>query len=320
MILITGAAGFIGSYMAGKLNAHKLDDLLLCDDFRPENKKGNWNTKRHIAVLPRDTLFDDLKTYEGKIDTVIHLGARTDTATRNFEELEFYNVRFSQKLWEYCSERQITFIYASSAATYGDGSAGYSDHLHPDCLEPLNPYARSKNEFDRWALAQDKLPAYWVGLKFFNVYGPNEYHKGRMASVVYHGFCQIRDTGRMRLFRSHRPDIPDGHQRRDFIYVDDVAEIIWFLLKRQPVEGLLNVGTGRARTFLDLAHSLFSALERPVQIEWVDTPPDIRNQYQYVTEADLSKFNSMGYPKPLKTLEEGIQEYVRDYLLPDRYY
>ncbi|MCX7768157.1 MAG: ADP-glyceromanno-heptose 6-epimerase [Flavobacteriales bacterium] len=320
MILITGAAGFIGSYLVGKFNSHKLDDLLLCDDFRPLQKRANWSTKRYIALLPRDTLFDDLKAYEGKIDTVIHLGARTNTTIPSFEEFEFYNLRFSQKLWKYCSERQITFIYASSAATYGDGSAGYSDRVHPDCLQPLNSYARSKNEFDRWALAQDKWPAYWVGLKFFNVFGPNEYHKGRMASVVYHGFCQIRDTGRMRLFRSHRPDIPDGHQRRDFIYVDDVAEIIWFLLKRQPVEGLLNVGTGRARTFLEVAHSLFSALELPVQIEWVDTPPDIRNAYQYVTEADLSKFCDIGYPKPFKTLEEGIQEYVRNYLIPGRYY
>lgn len=320
MILITGAAGFIGSYFTGKLNSHRVDDLLLCDDFSSPLKRPNWHSKRFIARLHREQLFDELKNYEGKVEAVIHLGARTDTTAVDPEPFRRLNLEFSQKLWRYCADRQITFIYASSAATYGDGSRGYSDATPPSELQPLNPYARSKNDFDHWALQQDRLPAYWVGLKFFNVYGPNEYHKGRMASVVFHGYHQVRNSGRIRLFRSHRPDVADGEQARDFIYVDDVAEILWFLLKRQPLEGLLNVGTGRARTFLDLARALFSAMEKDPDIEFIDTPEDIRASYQYLTQADLSRFNTIGYTKPFATLEEGVATYVRDYLVPERYY
>lgn len=320
MILITGAAGFIGSYFTGKLNSHRVDDLLLCDDFSSTHKRPNWQGKRYIARLHRDTLFEELQAYEGKVEAVIHLGARTDTTTRDPEPFRHLNLEFSQKLWRYCAERQITFIYASSAATYGDGSRGYSDATPPSELVPLNPYARSKNDFDHWALQQDQLPAYWVGLKFFNVYGPNEYHKGRMASVVYHGYRQVRDSGRIRLFRSHRTDVADGHQARDFIYADDVAEILWFILKRQPLEGLLNVGTGHARTFLDLAHALFEALGKEPTIEFVDTPEDIRATYQYFTQADLSRFSTIGYNRPFIPLEEGVATYVRDFLMAERYY
>lgn len=320
MILITGAAGFIGSYVTGKLNTHRVDDLLLCDDFSPPLKRPNWHTKRYIALLPREHLFDELRDYEGKVEAVIHLGARTDTTASDPEPFRRLNLEFSQKLWRYCAERQITFIYASSAATYGDGSRGYSDATPPAELMPLNPYARSKNDFDNWALQQDRFPAYWVGLKFFNAYGPNEYHKGRMASVVYHGYRQIQETGSIRLFRSHRPDVADGAQARDFIYVDDVSEILWFLLKRQPLEGLLNVGTGQARTFLDLARALFSALEKEPAIDFIDTPADIRATYQYFTQADQGRFNTIGYTKPFTSLEEGVGTYVRDYLVPERYY
>lgn len=320
MILITGAAGFIGSYVAGKLNSHKLDDLLLCDDFSVLTKLANWRTKKYIALLPRERVFEDLPKWEGKIDTVIHLGARTDTALTDDRIFEKWNLAFSQHLWKYCAERQITFIYASSAATYGDGRLGYSDQTAPENLQPLNAYARSKNAFDRWALQQDKLPAYWVGLKFFNVYGPNEYHKGRMASVVYHGYKQIVQEGILRLFRSHRADVPDGCQARDFIYVDDVAEIIWFLLKRQPLEGLLNVGTGQARTFLDLARALFSALDKEPRIQFVDTPEDIRATYQYFTAADLEKFKTTGYSKPFTSLEKGVLRYVQQFLMSGLYY
>ncbi|MEX2589542.1 MAG: NAD-dependent epimerase/dehydratase family protein, partial [Chitinophagales bacterium] len=214
----------------------------------------------------------------------------------------------------------IPFIYASSAATYGDGKLGFSDQMDILPLQPLNPYGNSKQEFDLWALEQDKAPANWYGLKFFNVYGPNEYHKGRMASVIFHFYQQIQKEGKMRLFRSHHPEYKDGEQLRDFIYVMDVLEMIYFFMQECPPSGLYNIGTGTARTFLDLAHAVFCVLEKEPQIKFIDTPEDIRDKYQYFTEADMQKLNAVGYSSATFTLEEGVADYLKNYLSSRNYY
>lgn len=223
-----------------------------------------------------------------------------------------------------CAEFGVPLIYASSAATYGDGNLGYDDnHSLVEKLQPLNPYGRSKNEVDKWVLAQEKQPPFWAGLKFFNVYGPNEYHKGRMASVIFHSYNQINATGKVRLFRSHRPDFKDGQQLRDFIYVKDIAGVIWFMINQQTchsethniTSGLYNLGTGKARSFYDLAANTFKAMGRNVDIEFIDIPEDIRDKYQYFTEANMKKLRDAGYDKEFTTLEEGVSDYVKNYLM-----
>ena len=321
MIILSGAAGFIGSYVAKKLNSYGISDLLLSDDFTRSAKAANVAGIEALARIDRDRLFEQLATeYTGKIDAFIHLGARTDTTEQDTAVFDRLNLHYSQKVWQYCTENEVPLIYASSAATYGDGSKGYNDHTPPAVLEPLNPYGKSKNDFDRWVLQQTQTPPYWLGLKFFNVYGPNEYHKGRMASVVFHAFNQIRETGKVRLFRSHKEGYRDGEQKRDFIFVDDIAEFIWFAYKRQPKAGLLNMGTGEARTFLDLVNAVFKAMGREPQIEFIDTPEDIRDSYQYFTEAETAKLKATEYNRPFHSLEEGIEKYVKQYLTESRYY
>ncbi|MBL0911163.1 MAG: ADP-glyceromanno-heptose 6-epimerase [Bacteroidia bacterium] len=322
MIVLTGAAGFIGSYVARKLNSYGITDLVLVDDFTQENKIANFAAIDALARVDRTMLFETLRSleYQGKIDAFIHLGARTDTTEQNTQIFDELNVQYSQKVWQYCAENNVALIYASSAATYGDGSKGYDDHTLPAELQPLNPYGRSKNDFDRWALEQTETPPYWLGLKFFNVYGPNEYHKGRMASVVFHAFNQIRETGKMRLFRSHKEGYKDGEQKRDFIFVDDIAEYIWFAYKCQPQAGLLNMGTGEARSFLDLVHAVFKAMDREPQIEFIDTPEDIRDSYQYFTEAETAKLKATEYNRPFHSLEEGVEKYVKQYLIEGKHY
>lgn len=316
MIVLTGAAGFIAGYTAGKLNAYGIRDLILSDDFSDPAKASNHEGVRCIAKIHRDVLVETLeRDYAGKIDAVIHLGARTDTTEMDAALLDRLNTEYSKSIWTYCTRHRINLIYASSAATYGLGGHGYSDDTDPALLEPLNPYGESKNEFDRWALAQTEKPPFYCGLKFFNVYGPGENHKGRMASVVYHAFRQIGETGKLKLFRSHNPEFKDGEQQRDFIYVDDVAELIWFIYKRHPRKGLLNVGTGQARTFLDLARAVFAAMGKTPEIEFVDTPADIRDKYQYFTEADVTNLKATGFYKPITPLEEGVTRYVRDFLM-----
>lgn len=315
MIVLTGAAGFIGGYTAAKLNAYGIRDLLLADDFSDAAKAKNHENVQCIARLHRDGLVQTLaRDYAGKVDAVIHLGARTDTAEMDTALLSRMNTEYSKTLWEYCTKNRINFIYASSAATYGLGEKGYSDETPPSELKPLNPYGVSKNDFDAWALAQTERPPFFCGLKFFNVYGPGEDHKGRMASVVYHAFKQISETGKMKLFRSHNPEFRDGEQKRDFIYVDDVAELIWFIYKRHAHMGLLNIGTGEARTFLDLARAVFTAMDKEPNIEFVDTPEDIRDKYQYFTEADTKNLMATGYYKPITSLEDGITKYVQQHL------
>ena len=315
MIVVTGAAGFIGSCLAGKLNEQGYNDLVLVDDFSRSEKESNYSGKKFSEKVERDSFHNWLRDNHRFVQFIFHLGARTDTTEFDKSVFDNLNVRYSKLVWDDCVEFGLPLVYASSAATYGSGELGYADNheLIPQ-LKPLNPYGDSKNEFDRWVLLQERKPWFWSGLKFFNVYGPNENHKGRMASVVYHAFQQISATGKMKLFRSHRNDFKDGEQLRDFVYVDDVAEVCTWLMHHRKNSGIYNLGSGTARTFLDLAKNTFRALGKPEQIEFIDTPVDIREKYQYFTEAKMDKLKQVGYHRAFHTLEEGIEEYVNDYL------
>mgnify|MGYP000916123267 CR=1 FL=1 len=325
-ILLTGSAGFIGSYLLGFLNKQGYTNIIIVDDFSEEDKWFNFDSKEFIAKVEREELFDWLKKEEPKIDFVFHLGARTDTTEFDYSVHEKLNVEYSKSIWRYCAEKNIPLIYASSAATYGSGEFGYSDnHDIVEKLQPLNPYGVSKNEFDKWVLRQIQerpatQPPLWAGLKFFNVYGPNEYHKGRMASVIFHSFNQIKSTGKVKLFKSHRPDFKDGQQLRDFIYVKDVAKVCYWLMNNKVSPGLYNLGTGKARTFEDLAKATFAGMGIEPVIEYIDMPEDIRDKYQYFTEADMSKLHTAGYSDNFYTLEEGVGDYVKNYLLARKYY
>ncbi len=247
MIVVTGAAGFIGSCVAKYLHEQGRDDIVLVDDFSNQNKLANLTTIESLEKINRDEFFDWV--IDKSIDSIIHLGARTDTTEFDYSIFQRLNVDYSKRIWHLAAERSIPLVYASSAATYGAGELGYrDDHEIVSDLKPLNPYGKSKNVFDQWVLDNDSLP-HWYGLKFFNVYGPNEYHKGRMASVVYHAFNQIKATGGMKLFKSHNSAYADGEQLRDFIYVKDICRVIAFLIDRLPNSGIYNLGSGKARTF-----------------------------------------------------------------------
>lgn len=321
MIVITGAAGFIGSRLAARLNEERFFDLVLVDDFGRADKQRNHEGLTCAARVDRAAFPDWLAANEGQVQFVFHLGARTDTTEQDVALFDALNVRYSQEVWRLCVKFGLPLVYASSAATYGGGEHGYrDDHAGIPALKPLNPYGDSKQQFDLWALAEaeaGRAPYFWAGLKFFNVYGPGEWHKGRMASVVFHTFNQVQATGAMKLFRSHRPDYADGGQTRDFIYVRDLTEVCLFLMyhRQGKDSGIYNLGTGEARTFLDLATATFHAMGREPQISFIDTPEDIRDTYQYFTEADMSKLRSIGYDKPFTTLESGIQDYVQSFLM-----
>lgn len=319
-IVITGAAGFIGSCLVGYLNEKGWEELILVDDFKRPDKVPNLLGKNYAYKIERDVFFDWLEANDPDVKFVFHIGARTDTTEFDYEVHRRLNVEYSQQIWQYCTARNIPLVYASSAATYGAGELGYRDaHELVPRLQPLNPYGVSKNEFDKWALEQEKHPPFWAGLKFFNVYGPSEYHKGRMASVVWHAFNQISDTGEVKLFRSHRPDFPDGGQLRDFVYVKDVLKVCYWLMQQYQQgsagSGLYNLGTGKARPFADLAQAVFAALELPPQIRYIDMPEDIREKYQYFTEADMHKLREAGYAEPFYSLEDGVKDYVQQYLV-----
>ena len=319
-ILITGAAGFIASCLAGDLNRKGQNDLILVDEFSQLDKIPNLEGKHYAIKVERDELFSWLEKEQPVIDLVYHLGARTDTTEFDYAILERLNLEYSKDIWTYCSRHAIPLVYASSAATYGDGGKGYEDdHRLVNALEPLNPYGISKNEFDKWALQQQDTPPHWYGLKFFNVYGPNEYHKGRMASVIFHAFNQIKEKGSVNLFRSHHPDYMDGRQLRDFIYVKDVIAVCQWLAEHLPTSGIYNLGTGKARSFEDLVLATFSALDMEPDIRFVDMPEDIRSRYQYFTEAEMDKLKTAGYDAPFHSLEEGIADYVRNYLAKGAY-
>lgn len=321
MIIVTGAAGFIGSCLVNKLNNKGFTEICIVDDFSNEEKNKNLQYKAYKEKIDRENFFNWFEKNHSEVDFIFHIGARTDTAEFNKAVLDKLNLNYSKKMWELCSKYNIPLLYASSAATYGGGELGYrDDHGIVEQLKPLNAYGESKNDFDKWMLNQTKTPPYWYGLKFFNVYGPNEYHKGRMASVVFHAYNQIKQTGMMKLFKSHHPDFKDGKQLRDFIYVKDVVSICFFLMNHKENSGIYNIGTGKARTFEVLANSTFNAMGIPPKIEYIDTPEDIRNKYQYFTEAIIDKLREIGYNRPFYSLEEGVNDYVQTYLAEKKYY
>jgi len=341
IIMVTGAAGFIGSYMTGYLNEKGYENLILVDEFGEEEKELNLYEKKYQVRVERDNLFEWLRIENPRVDFVFHLGARTDTTEFDYSIHERLNVEYSKKIWEYCAEKNIPLVYASSAATYGAGELGYKDdHDIVEKLQPLNAYGISKNEFDKWALYSPftihHSPPFWAGLKFFNVYGPNEYHKQRMASVVFHAFNQIQSIGKVKLFKSHSLEFKNGEQLRDFIYVKDVAAVCYWMMKsvedqksevggqisavRPLAPGLYNLGTGKARTFNDLVTAIFTSLQLPPVIEYIDTPIDIRDKYQYYTEAEMNKLYSAGYKNPFYSLEDGAKDYVTNFLVEKKYY
>jgi ADP-L-glycero-D-manno-heptose 6-epimerase len=384
-IIVTGAAGFIGSCMVQFLNENGFENLILVDDFGVEAKRVNWQSKSYAHIVERYNLFDWLELYDEKIDFVFHLGARTDTTEFDYSIHQELNVDYSEKIWKYCTEKQVPLVYASSAATYGSGEFGYNDdHAIINQLQPLNPYGVSKNEFDKWVIAKTKAspnpsegkaslnpseggtldadnslshqqqhgskappsegfgeaPPFWAGLKFFNIYGPNEYHKGRMASVIWHSFNQINKDGQVKLFKSHRPDFEDGQQLRDFVYVKDLVKVMFWMMEESTkclvlstktetpltthhsplTSAIYNLGTGTARSFYDLAASTFRGLDLEPNIVFVPMPEDIQDKYQYFTEANMQKLHKAGYTEPFYTLEQGIDDYVRNYLRPGKIY
>jgi ADP-L-glycero-D-manno-heptose 6-epimerase len=318
MIIVTGAAGFIGSQLALKLNEEGYNDIVLVDDFSREDKRTNYEGLRHTCRVEREVFPQWLRENENQVQFIFHLGARTDTAEQSLEVFEKLNIGYTKEIWNLCVELGLAFVYASSAATYGDGTLGYSDsHEIVSKLKPLNPYGESKNDFDKWALEQPRKPYFWAGLKFFNVFGPHENHKNRMASVVLHTFRQVSATGGMKLFRSHNAGFKDGHQTRDFVYVKDVVDVCMHMMHgRLNIEsGLYNLGSGKGRTFLDLVTSTFESMGRAPSIEFIDTPEDIRENYQYFTEADLTKLRASGYEKSMTSLEDGVKDYLKNYLI-----
>ncbi|GAB3746853.1 ADP-glyceromanno-heptose 6-epimerase [Spirosoma pomorum] len=321
MIIVTGAAGFIGSCLINHLNAENFNFIVAVDDFSDSRKQANLVDKRIQEYVDREAFFGWLDQNYQEVEFIFHIGARTDTTEFNWAILEHLNLEYSKQIWNRCIDYQIPLVYASSAATYGLGEHGYDDNesVIPH-LQPLNPYGESKNKFDIWVLEQERQPFFWAGLKFFNVYGPNEYHKDRMASVIFHTYQQILKTGQMNLFRSHNPDFADGEQMRDFIYVKDVISVCSFLMHHRRNSGIYNLGSGKARTFHDLASNTFRALDLEPNIGFIDTPADIRDKYQYFTQANIAKLRSIGYDKPFFSLEEGIHDYVVNYLKKDAYF
>lgn len=335
-IIVTGAAGFIGSCMVQYLNELGYTNLILVDEFNRDDKAPNLIDKQFTVKIEREELFTWLSQNKPVVDFVIHLGARTDTTEFNYAIHQHLNVEYSQKIWNYCTINHVPLIYASSAATYGDGTLGYKDD-HALCfdLKPLNPYGISKNEFDKWVLHQEDHPPFWAGLKFFNVYGPNEYHKGRMASVIFHSFNQIQQNGLVKLFRSHKEGFKDGEQLRDFVYVKDVVNVTGWMMEEVSRQSLVvsreaenskltsaiyNLGTGKARSFHDLVAATFHALGLETKIEFIDMPEDIRDKYQYFTEADMNKLKQAGYNNAFSSLEDGVGDYVKNYLGGHKYY
>lgn len=321
MIIVTGAAGFIGSCLVSRLNEAGHEDIVVVDDFSKTEKDQNLVGKAITAKVGRDGFIKWLEDFGSEVDFIYHIGARTDTTEFDVSIFNELNLNYSKDIWNRCVKYKIPLVYASSAATYGLGEHGYKDnHDIISKLKPLNPYGDSKNDFDKWILTQMEFPPFWAGLKFFNVYGPNEYHKGRMASVIMHAFNQIGKTGAMKLFRSHNPDYTDGGQLRDFVYVKDVVEVCHYLMDSSPASGIYNLGSGTARTFLDLTKNTFKAMGAEENISFIDTPEDIRDKYQYFTEADMTKLVESGFDKGFRTLEDGVADYVENYLTGTKYY
>ena len=314
MIIVTGGAGFIGSCVVRTLNDAGRDDIVIVDNIAETDKWMNMRNKRYIKYVHKSEFLKELPAYEN-VEAIIHMGAQSSTTERNFDYLWNNNFEYTKALWNYCAEKEISFIYASSAATYGDGSQGFDDKEDIDRLLPLNGYGYSKRLFDQWVKHQAKAyPKQYAGLKFFNVYGPNEYFKGSMASLVFHGFNQIKADGEIRLFKSCNPNYEDGGQLRDFVYVKDICSVILWLLEHPKVSGLFNVGTGRAQSFRELAEETFHALNMKPNIRYIDMPEKLRGKYQYYTKAEMQKLQSWGYDKPFADLEQGVRDYVQNHL------
>ena len=318
MIIITGGAGMIGSMIAWHLNTKQgNDDLVIVDHITHQGQWQNLVHRQYVEYLDRDQLFDYLEGND-EVEAVIHMGAISATTETDFNKLVEANIHYSQDLWSWCAEFNVQFYYASSAATYGDGSAGYDD-VSIDKLRPLNAYGYSKHFFDQWALKQapENSPPAWAGFKFFNVYGPNEFHKQRMASVAFHTFNQFSESGTMQLFKGTKPGIKDGEQLRDFVYVKDAAAIVCsFLEKANPKNnGIYNIGTGHARTFKDLATIVMESMGKAPHITYIDMPADLQGKYQYFTEAKMAKLRKAGYKAPMTSLEDGVKDYVQNYLM-----
>lgn len=319
-IVITGAAGFIGSCVVAALNEKGYENLILVDDFSRLDKTIHLVGKKYQSKVHREQFFEWMLQHHEDIDTVLHLGAKTDTTLQDKEIFRILNIDYTKRLFELCTMFNISFYYASSAATYGNGELGYNDHMDIDQLKPLNEYAKSKQQVDEWIVSQRNQPSHWAGFKFFNVYGPNESHKGRMASVVYHAYQEILKNGCVTLFRSHHPDYKDGEQMRDFVYVKDVANVLIYFLENHPQNGIFNLGTGKAQTFIDLVNGLFKAINHQGKIKFVDTPLNIRDNYQYFTEANIEKLRNAGYTFTFRNLEDGIRDYAIHYLETSQQY
>ena len=321
MIIVTGAAGFIGSVLVGKLNSLNKSNLILVDDFSNDEKNKNLYNKQFIQQIERTEFIEWFIKNTESVTEFYHIGARTDTTESNVEVFNELNLNYTKDLWHICADNSIPFIYASSAATYGLGEIGFKDnHDIVDDLVPLNLYGESKNNFDKWALKQKSCPTFWAGFKFFNVYGPNEFHKSRMASVIFHAVNQISTTNGMKLFKSHNPKYKDGEQLRDFVYVKDVVEVLTFMMDSKKQSGIYNLGSGKARTFNDLVSATCSAMKIQCKISYIATPIDIRDKYQYFTEADMQKLKTVGYKNPFTNLEDGVKDYVQHYLIGKKYY
>ena len=316
-ILVTGGAGFIGSCIVRSLNKRGCKDIIIVDDISISDKWKNIENKMFITYIHKNDLFEVIEMYTD-ITAIIHMGAQSSTTEKDFDYLWNNNFLYTKRLWTYAANHQIPFIYASSAATYGNGMNGFDDEMDIDCLHPLNGYGYSKQLFDQWVKHQAKVhPSQYVGLKFFNVYGPNEYFKGTMASMVYHGFKQIMESGTIKLFKSCNDKYLDGKQLRDFIYVKDVCNVILWFLDNPNVSGLFNLGTGKARTFEDLAKATFKALKMEENIKYIELPEHLRNKYQYFTEAKMSKLRNVGCLHSFADIEDGIHDYVTNYLARD---
>ena len=322
MIIVTGGTGFIGSNLVAALEEHGCKDIVICDTLGVEDKWRNIAKREVRDIVHPDRLFDYLDTHTDNIEIVFHMGAISSTTERDADLIVETNIVLSRRLWKWCGKNDIRLVYASSAATYGDGSTGFEDGQSPEELEklrPLNAYGWSKHVFDRRISRvlenkNEKVPPQWVGLKFFNVYGPNEYHKEDQMSVICKLYPQVIAGAAAKLFKSHHPDYEDGGQLRDFVYVKDCVDVMVWLYDNKDVSGLFNVGTGTARSFKDLAEATFDAAGKEPKINYIDMPDQLQAKYQYFTEADMNKLRAAGYDKPFTELEDGVRDYVQNYM------
>ncbi len=319
MVIVTGGAGFIGSCIVRALNDKGIEDIIIVDNIRETDKWMNMRNKKYLEYIHRDDFLPRLSEFAGKVTHVIHMGACSATTERNFDFLYKNNFEYTKTLWRFCARTGASFIYASSAATYGDGSEGFSDEEDIKRLRPLNGYGYSKQLFDLWVekelAAGESVPHQHVGFKFFNVYGPNEYFKGTMASVIFHTFNDVNRTGKKGLFKSYKEGYEDGGQLRDFVYVKDLCKVIMFMIDNPEVSGLFNLGTGKARSFRDLALATFAAMGKEPNIEYIEMPETLRGKYQYYTQATMDKLRRAGYTEPFYSLEDGAKDYVQNYLM-----